>query len=85
MQFFSFHSTVNSTDVNRVGQSNGEAAGGGGGRDPLRIASGEGGELNQMQGGHMMSPGEDQMRHQTHAGHTGQETGTQGDMRQDNR
>ena len=85
MHFFSCSlSTVNSTDVNRVGQSNGDA-GGGAGRDPLRIASGEGGELNQMQGGHMMSPGQpDQMRHQTHAGHTGQDTGA-GDMRQDNR
>ena len=74
-------SAVNS-DVNRVGQSNGEA---GAGRDPLRINSGEAGagaELGQMGGagaGHMMSPGQEHMRHGQH----GQDT--QGDMRQDNR
>ena len=73
-----FYSTVNS-DVNRVGQSNGEA----GVRDPLRINSGEAGtDMGQMggNGGHMMSPGQEHMR-QTH-GHTGQD---QGDMRQDTR
>ena len=64
--------------VNRVGQpgqSNGET-----GRDPLRINSGEAPgqpEMNAMSSGngHMMSPGQEHMRH-----HGGQEAG--GDMRQ---
>ena len=62
---------MDSGAVNRVGQQqNGE------GRDPLRINSGEGAEMNAMGGtGHMMSPGQEHMRQ---AGHHGQE----GDMRQ---
>ena len=65
--------------VNRVGQAgqtNGET-----GRDPLRINSGEAPgqtEMNAMSvagNGHMMSPGQEHMRH-----HGGPEAG--GDMRQ---
>ena len=74
-------SAVESGAVNRVGQagqSNGET-----GRDPLRINSGEAPgqtEMNAMSGGngHMMSPGQEHMRH--HGGPGGPETG--GDMRQ---
>ena len=70
-------SAVESGPVARVGQpgqSNGEA-----GRDPLRINSGEAPgqtEMNAMTGGnngHMMSPGQEHMRHHGEAG---------GDMRQ---
>ena len=70
------HSAVDTGAVNRVGQqANGEA-----GRDPLRINSGEApgpAEMNAMSGGngHMMSPGQEHMRH-----HGGPEAG--GDMRQ---
>ena len=68
--------------VNRVvqpGQSNGET-----GRDPLRINSGEAQgqtEMNAMTGGngHMMSPGQEHMRHHGAPG-AGPEAG--GDLRQ---
>ena len=74
-------SAVESGAVNRVGQagqSNGET-----GRDPLRINSGEAPgppEMNAMSAGngHMMSPGQEHMRH-----HGGPEAG--GDMRQESR
>ena len=77
----SLFSAVESGAVNRVGQpgqSNGET-----GRDPLRINSGEApgpAEMNAMSGGngHMMSPGQEHMRH-----HGGPEAG--GDMRQESR
>ena len=69
---------MDSGAVNRVGQqTNGEAV-----RDPLRINSGEGAEMNAMSGGngHMMSPGQEHMRHGGHGGQEGQ-----GDMRQESR
>ena len=81
---FLMSSAVN-TDVNRVGQTNGDT---GAGRDALRLGGGDqqqqGDQISQMQaaaaGQHMMSPGEDHMRQQTsHSGHTGDQNT---DMRQ---
>ena len=69
---------MDSGAVNRVGQqTNGEAV-----RDPLRINSGEGAEMNAMSGGtggHMMSPGGPGQDHLVRH-HGPPDTG--GDMRQ---